>query len=127
MATTLTYGRKVPVDGDQGDTVYDAIEGNIALDDAHTHDGTTSAALSSGAISNTTQSIAKGSWVASGSYGLYRQLIAITGGLEFDSTGIQFRDQATDEVMYLHVEKQATSAYYVYINDNSIDLTAVYL
>jgi len=127
MVSTLTYGRKLPADGDQGDTIYTAIETNIALDDAHSHDGATSSLLSPDAIDHTTQSIASGSWAATGSIGLYRQLVAITGGLAFDSTGIQFRDQATDEVMYLHVEKQAAAAYYVYINDNTFDLTAVYL
>lgn len=42
---TLTYGRQKPENGDNSSTWYPALAANVSLDDAHTHDGVTSAAI----------------------------------------------------------------------------------
>jgi hypothetical protein len=80
MATTLTYQRVRPDAGDSGSTVFDALETNIALNDAHTHDGITSPALP-------TSSLAKATVAANGvdrtggpSLGLYTQTVTLPAG-----------------------------------------------
>lgn len=124
MPTTLTYGRKTLSNGDQGNTIYSALNANTVLDDAHTHNGVNSPLLSSSSISHTTQSILAVNWVSMGG-GMYRQAVSITGGLAYDSTAIEFRN-ASGEKMFLHTVKIAASSYYVYINDNTLDITAIY-
>lgn len=52
MATTLAHGRKRPVTGDPGSTWFPALEDNVTLDDAHDHDGTDSAQLTSTAFAD---------------------------------------------------------------------------
>ena len=75
MPTTLTYGRKKPVDGDDSAVWFDSLEDNIVLDDGHTHNGTNSAKLSSAAIEKEDViSKASGDW--SGSTGAYTLTIA---------------------------------------------------
>ena len=50
MSTTLTNGRILPQAGDKGNVWFPALENNIALDDAHVHDGITSNLLPPTAI-----------------------------------------------------------------------------
>lgn len=125
MSTTLTYGHKLPADGDKGSTFFDDLESNIAIDDAHTHDGVTSSLLPTSSISNTTQSIASGSWVLV-SDGLYRQLVTTPASITLGARGIFFID-SSGNFLNLSIEPQTSATYYVYINDNTLDLTAIYV
>lgn len=125
MVATLTYGRQKPADGDKGQTVFDALEANIDLDDSHTHNGTDSAKIPASSLTKTVQTISSGGWslVANG---IYKQNVVITGGLAFDNYDIQFRDTSDNSIVYLKAVKTATSAYDVYTNDNTLNLKAVY-
>jgi hypothetical protein len=127
---TLTYGLKQPETPDSGAEFYPALEANIAQLDAHAHNGTDSAKLPITAIDATTQSISAGSWSAT-SGGNYRQLITIpsaltTAGYTMDTLAIQFRDASAGHMIWPTVEKVSNTTYYVYTNDNSLGLTAVY-
>ena len=128
MSTTLTYGRKKPQDGDKGSTFFDDLEQNVDLDDAHTHNGTDSSLLPTSSFNNTTQAIASGSWAAvSGKPGLYKQTVTLPGTLTYDGRGIFFKDSTTGHMLNLKVEKVSSTTYDVYINDNTVSLTAIYV
>ena len=47
-------------------------------------------------------------------------------GLDYDDAMPMFKD-TSGNVYYLSVEKASASSYYVYITDNSLDLTVYYL
>lgn len=121
---TLTYGLKKPETGDQGATLFTALEANITQLDAHTHDGVTSPALTAQSIVAVTASISA-SWSASGATGHYRQLITLPAGFSFDTVQIGFRTSSGAEV-YPTVEKVSATQYYVYSTDNTLTLTAQY-
>jgi len=128
MSTTLTYGRKRPDDGDRGSTFFDDLENNITLDDAHDHDGTDSPLLPTSSFINTTQAIASGPWAAvSGKPGLYKQTVTLPGTLTYDGRGIFFKDSTSGHIYNLKVEKVSATTYDVFINDNTVSLTAIYV
>lgn len=122
---TLSYGFKKPQSGDSGSVWFPALEGNFQQLNDHTHDGSNSAKLTTASVSPTTQSIASGSWVATAG-GTYRQSVTLPGGLQYDEVSIITRDSATGNLLYLTIEKIDATHYYVYINDNSLTLTAQY-
>ncbi len=125
---TLTYGFKKPQDGDKGSIFFDALEDNITRLDAHTHNGTDSSLLPTTSFNNTTQSITSGSWAAvSGKAGLYKQVVTMPTGITYDNRGIFFKDASTGDMYMLTVEKESSNTYSVYINDNSKNLTAIYV
>jgi hypothetical protein len=122
---TLTYGRKKPVSPDKGTIVFPALEANVILDDAHNHNGTNSALLTSSASTAVVQSILAASWAAV-SGGTYSQLVTMPGVITYDTHAIQFRDATTGEITYLSAEKTSANTYTVYVNDNTKAFTAVY-
>jgi hypothetical protein len=122
---TLTYGMKIPETGDAGSVFFPALEDNFEQLDIHTHNGTNSPRLTAGSSDAVTQTVAAAGWVAT-TNGTYRQLLTIPGTLSaFDSVRPSFRN-STGDYLYLNTEKVTSNTYYVYINDNSLTLTAVY-
>ena len=125
MATTTTYGYKLPETGDSGATLFADLESNITRVDSHNHDGTNSPALTAQAIEAVEQTISSGSWVASGATGHYRQLVTVPSGFDYDAVQIGFRTSAGAQI-HPTVEKVSATTYYVYTTDNTIDFVAVY-
>jgi hypothetical protein len=121
---TLSYGFKKPQSGDNGSIFWTALEDDIQQLNDHTHNGTNSAKLTASAITVVTQAISSASWVAT-TGGTYRQSVTITGGLQYDDIAITMKDSSGNP-LYLTIEKINASQYYVYINDNTMDVTAVY-
>lgn len=126
MSTTLTYGYKLPQDGDKGSTWFPDLAFDISRLNDHSHDGLNSAPISSINITSTTQALVSGSWVATAN-GIYRQLVTVPSGKTYDNSVIIFRNTSTKSQMFLGVEKVSATTYYVYINDNSVDVTAYYV
>lgn len=122
---TLTYGMQVPSNGDFGSVFYPALAANFTQIDAHNHDGTTSPKITSFSITPITQAIIHADWVLV-SNGIYRQAVTVPAGLSYDSVIISFRDATSGNYYDLSVEKITSGQYYVYINDNTVDLTASY-
>lgn len=122
---TLSYGYKKPQSGDNGSVFFPALEDNMQRLNDHNHDGVDSAILTTASLKVATQAISSASWSAT-SGGTYRQNVTISGGLNYDEISIELRDAATGHPLLLTVEKIDTSHYYVYVNDNTLDLTAVY-
>jgi len=128
MATTLPFGRIRPDSGDKGSSFFPALETNINLDDAHSHNGVDSPVLSTTSIVNTTQAIVAGLWAAvAGKSGLFSQIVTLPGALLMAKTGIFFKDTATGDLYNLSVEQASANSYEVFINDNTKNITAVYV
>lgn len=122
---TLSYGFKKPQSGDTGAALFTALELDVQKMNDHTHNGTDSALLTSSSLSVTTQSVLSGAWSAQGG-GTYKQTVSMTGGLQFDDVNVSFRESVSGNPLFLTVEKVSGTSYDVYINDNSLTLTAFY-
>jgi hypothetical protein len=121
---TLTYGFKKPQTGDKGSVFYPAMETNMQQLNDHTHNGSDSARLPSTSLTVVTQSILSASWVDL-TNGNYRQAVTMPAGFNFDEVTVTFR-LTSGHYINPTVEKISTTSYYVYCNDNSVALTAVY-
>lgn len=116
---TLSFGYLKPDPGDTGDVFFPAMEVNIQKMNDHTHDGVSSALL---AISQ--QTILAAGWLPVGG-GLYRQSVTVPVGFQYDTCVITFK-LSTGEVFYPTVERINATQYFVYINDNTLDIVAYY-
>lgn len=130
MSTTLSYGFVKPTTGETGAVFFPILEDNIQKTNDHNHNGTNSARLTAIAMAAVTQAISSASWSHQGA-GTYRQTVSIPASLQavggtYDDYNIQMRDSSSGNILYLTIEKVSSTSYYVYINDNSISLTAVY-
>ena len=123
---TLTYGYKKPEDGDKGQQHFDAMEENWQQVNDHSHEGSDSAKLGSAALNHSSQAVASGGWVLVAN-GIYRQAVSVVGGLQYENYEVVFRNSANGDRLYLDTEKIDASQYYVYCNDNTVNLTAVYV
>ena len=127
MATTLSFGYKKPQTGDKGSEWFKYLEDDIQQLNDHNHDGLNSAPISTRNINAETQPLSSASWV-SVSGGKYRQLVTVPNSKQFDNSIIIFRkDSAQKEQMYLEVEKETATTYYVYINDPDVSVIAYYV
>jgi len=124
VSTTLTYGQIVPATGDTGATFWSNLEDNFTRIDSHDHDGSNSKQLTVSSVTGVTDTIASGSWALVAN-GIYRQLVTMPTGMNYDDFNPVFRD-ASGHILFLTVEKNSVSSYYVYINDNSVTLTVLY-
>lgn len=130
MSTTLPFGRKLPTDGDRGSSWFDDLEANIALDDAHTHDGVTSPLLPSTSIGKTTTAIANASWAAvAGQIGTFSQTIVLPSGITMLNMIPKFQiNNGADlgDILYLTMQQITATSYELFINDSSLDVLATY-
>lgn len=125
MGTTQTYGRKIPSVGDAD--WWDQLEDNIALDDSHDHNGTNTPKISTKNLSKSTSTIGSGSWGAvSGQAGTYSQTITVPSGYTVDGSLIKFYITSSGIEIHPTVRKASAGTYDVFINDNTLSLTAVY-
>lgn len=125
---TLTYGFKLPDTGDKGTVFFPALEDNITRLDAHTHNGANSPKLSSENVDAYSQTMGAGSWALVVD-NTYRMLITMPATLEFDKCTMMFlinSGTAVGQVFFPTVTKVSANTYYVYSNDNSIDIKVQY-
>jgi len=129
MSTTLTYGLKRPVDGDQGATLFDDLEGDITQLDAHNHNGTNSSKLSPSAMDVTAVTVAAANWNA-GSYGNYYQEVTIAGSLTFETMhcSVYVNGGTNDgQIIFPTIKKgSSSSTIYIYVNDNTLALKVIF-
>lgn len=126
---TLSYGYKLPQTGDYGSVFFPALEDDITQLNNHTHNGIDSAILSSTSVNPTSDSILAVNWSAT-SGGTYRQLVTTPPSISFDSYGMAFRiTNGADIGVEIHptILKVSNTTYYVYVNDNTINLNVLYL
>lgn len=125
---TLSFGYLKPETGDKGSVWFPALEDNIQQLNDHTHDGITSSKISAGAIEALTQTLTFGNWnlvVA----GTYRQLVTMPGALQFDTAPKRFVLDTAPYVgheIFPSIEKVTANTFYVYINNNTLNLKVIY-
>ena len=125
MATTLSYGFIKPDSGDKGSVFWPALETDIQKLNDHDHNGTNSAKLSSLATLAVVQNISAANWDDL-TEGNYRQLVTVPSGFLVDTCTVSFREAITGDYLTLRIAKASNTTYYVYINDNTLSLKAVY-
>lgn len=129
MGKDLGYGIWVPDDTDTGNIWDDYLEDNCAVFVAHNHDGVNSPSIAQSRDSS--QTIASGAWVDQGD-GTYKSpLITMPGSYKFSTFPfIQFVETSGSDVypqVYPTVERDSDTTFYVYTNDNSLNLTIVFM
>ena len=80
---TLSYGYLKPESGDKGNVFFPALEDDIQQLNDHTHDGITSAKLTSQSIIGVSDTILAAGWVLV-SGGTYRQVVTTPPSVTFD-------------------------------------------
>ena len=126
---TLTYGFQLPDTGDKGSVFFPALEDNIQRLDAHTHDGINSPILSATGMNASNIILSSASWVLVGN-GIYRQLVTLPVGMDFDNKLIKYifdSGASVGQTVLPKEEQVTTNTYYVYLNDNTVDLKVSYL
>lgn len=126
MPTTLTYGRKVPVDGERG--FWDSLEDNIIRDDGHDHDGSNSKLINTADLDKDIANIAAVDWVAT-SGGTYKQTVTVPTGHTVDKMLTKWFVDGGGEnghQIYPSIQKVSATTYDIFINDNTVALKAVY-
>lgn len=119
---TLSYGFKLPENGDKGTTLFDALAENIERLNAHSHDGTNSAPITSLSVQGVTITILAANWTQFGPVGHYRQLVSLPLGFDFDKVHLSVRTQA-GEYCYPQIEKFDVTQFYIYTTDPTLTLT----
>lgn len=123
---TLTYGYKKPQTNDRGNVFFTPLETNIQQLNDHFHNGVDSALIPVASLTKSSASILAVSWGAT-SGGRYRQEVTLPAGFTYANTTIRFVT-AAGNMAYLTVELgSAANKYYVYVNDNTLALTALYV
>lgn len=123
---TLSYGFQKPENGDNSTIWFPALANNAQKLNDHTHNGTNSSLLTAQSITGISDQILAASWVAT-SGGTYRQSVTMPAATDYDNYGKSFMITSSGHEINPTVEKIDDTHYYVYINDNSLTLTVLYL
>jgi hypothetical protein len=126
MSTTLTYGFKLPQNGDKGSTWFPDIAFDIQRLNDHTHDGLNSAPINSANVGVFTQELDVNDWIGDAQY-TYSMTVTIPNGKLYDNSIIVFRNTVTKSQLFLGVTKLDPGTYNVYSNDNTLNITAYYV
>lgn len=126
MSTTLSYGYKLPSTNDSGSTFFPDLEDDIQQVNDHDHDGANSAPIASTSISVSSVSITAAGWASVGG-GLYRQSVTVPNSKLLANVYPVCRNSTTGDILMLQVEKNTTTAAWVYTNDNTIDVKVDFL
>lgn len=125
MSTTLTYGQKLPSNGDRG--FWDDLAFNINHLDAHSHDGVNSIKIRGANIEKSPQNILAANWTAvAGQTGTFKQTVTMPPGISLGTTAITFFITSSGHFITPTVERVTATTYDVFVNDNTIGLTALY-
>lgn len=126
---TLSFGIKKPQTGDKGSLFWPAMEDNFQQQNDHDHDGVNSAKLTAASITGVSASVVAAGWVSVGG-GNYRQLVTTPASVTFDDYAMAFRitnGPSAGFEINPSVEKVSNTTFYIYVNDNSLDLNILYL
>lgn len=123
---TLSNGYLQPETGDRGSVWFPAIESNIQRLNDHNHNGVNSEMLTPEAFAGLTDStsLIPANWVLQAN-GLYRAPVTMPGNTQFDTRSIILRTNGRR--LYADIEKITDNTFYVYVNDNSLTVTVLYI
>lgn len=122
---TLSYGFLKPQTGDKGSVWFPALEADIQQLNDHNHNGVNSAPIQSSSIVATTQALSSAGWVSVGG-GLFRQLVMMPGAMQYDNFFINAKLTTSGAQYFPTIEKVTANTFYIYVNDNSLDVTVYY-
>jgi hypothetical protein len=125
---TLSYGYELPENGDRGSVWFPSLANNITQLNGHTHDGVDSAQLNVSAITKFSQTIDAGDWVIVAD-GTYRQEVTMPANVNMSDFQMRFEIEGgagDNDIIFPSIEHSAANKYYVYINDNTLNLRALY-
>jgi len=127
---TLTYGFFKPQNGDKGSVFWSALEANFQQLNDHTHNGTDSPQLAAASFGSTVQLLPASGWTTiDAATSVYRQLVTLPGALQFDDVHILFFINSGGDSgyqFYPTLQKVSSSTYYIFANNATIDVKAVY-
>jgi hypothetical protein len=123
---TLSHGFKKPETGDKGAVFFPALEDDIQQMNDHNHNGTNSEKLFSSAVVVVRQAVLSAAWGSVGG-GTYSQVVTMPAGMNYDDYHVMFKDTASGDQLFPTVRKTSATTYTVFVNDNSLNLTAVYV
>src|SRR5688572_16202434 len=121
---TLSYGFFKPQSGDKGSVFWEKLEDNFQQLNDHTHNGVNSSKLGPSAVTGVVQNLTAASWVLVAN-GIYRQLVTMPGTLQFNEVVMEFLINSGSDsgnIYYPTVLRASDNTYYVYINDNTLDV-----
>ncbi len=122
---TLTKGFKKPEAGDKGIIFFPAMEDNIQQMNEHTHNGVDSQTIGPGALVSEIVVLVAANWVAQGG-GTFRQLVTCPGSLTYDNTSKEYRLASDSSPFFPTVEKVSSNTFYIYVNDNTINVNVYF-
>jgi len=126
MAVTLSNGYVKPQSGDRGSVFFPILENNIQRLNDHTHDGVNSNKIPPSSFTVVSSAISSANW-GSATNGIYSQTITVPAGIaEINEYGVYFYNAANGHRLLLTMERASATTYNVFINDNSLNLVAVY-
>lgn len=122
---TLTYGRKKPASGDRGNQFWPALEDNIDLDDAHSHDGADSAPIPSKNLTRGSVAVSASSWVADGTR--FKKTVTVASGYSLATSAPVFLLNATGDRIYPDYAKINNTSFTLYMpfDDKAVDVLFV--
>lgn len=143
MSTTLSYGFKLPQDGDTGaNDFWDDLESDITQLNNHTHNGSDSAKLTSTsitsvshAVDNTVTALLTTGWVlqTDGGYKRTINIASFFSTIKFDEVSISWRvftsvfsGENGYDIFFPTIEKIGVSTYNVTLNIDVTTLSSPY-
>jgi hypothetical protein len=126
MATTLSYGYIQPANNDPGSTWFPALNSNITQLNNHTHDGVTSAAISSRYVQPGSVNIPSGAgnWTLVEA-GKYSQSVTVPTGYNMVDYSITFY-LSTGEIVNPSITKTSNTTFTIFSLYNSVAYVAVF-
>lgn len=122
---TLSFGFKKPESGDRGDPLFTALEDNVQQLNDHNHDGANSSQLNSSAILPVSAALVSANWVLVAD-GIYKQTVTLPAAIPYDEAVFTCK-LANGDIFYPTIEKVSSTQYDIFINDNSQDVTVLYM
>lgn len=125
----LSFGYKKPQAGDKGSLFFPALEFDIQRLNDHNHDGNNSTKLTAQSIVGIADTISSAGWVSLGG-GNYHQVVTMPPSTTFDLYAMAFRiTSGPDTGAEIHptIVKVGVNTYDIEVNDNTIDLSVLYL
>jgi hypothetical protein len=122
----LSNGYFKPEKGDRN--FWTNLEENFQQLNDHNHDGVNSEKISPAAITGVSQNIANADWILDGG-GLYKQTIILPSPLQYNNVSPVFRvNGGSYDGFFLvpTIKRVSANSYDIYVNDNTLNLVALY-
>jgi hypothetical protein len=128
---TLSNGVKKPEDGEKGQPVFSALNGNFDILNDHTHDGSDSEQIPSSNLSKGSVNLSSGDWGSLLSDGSgYKQTVTLPGSYTLANCTLRFRVRTGSKLnKYIHPTMLPLSLtqFEVVVNDSSLDLEVLFI